>query len=116
MKKSSKLLGSNYEPRSQIVKELHRQRFSKFKRRKYVLLHRMDLGQVDLADMTSLHKHNRGFKMFLCLVNCFTKQTYAEPIKTKSKENVLNAFKILIKRSGRFDHIMSDRGKQEITH
>ena len=97
---TSNKLGEESGPRSDVVKELHRQRISKFKRRKYVLKHFSDLAQCDLGDMSSMASKNKQFKFFLAMINCFTKQLYVEPIRNKTKEQVLEAFKKLIKRCG----------------
>ena len=56
--------GTNY----QLTNELHRQIIRKFKRRKVYLLFKENIWGVDLADIQSLSKYNKGIKYLLCAV------------------------------------------------
>ena len=40
---------------------------------------------VDLADMQSLSKYNKGFKYLLCAIDLFSKYAWVVPTKDKKK-------------------------------
>ena len=54
----------------QLANELHRQINRKFKRRKVYSSFRDSIWGVDLADMQSLNKYNKGIKYLLCAIDC----------------------------------------------
>ena len=51
---------------------------------------------VDLADMPSLSRFNKGFKYLLCAIDLFSKYTWVIPIKDKKGTSIVNAFKKMI--------------------
>ena len=57
-------------PNYQLANELHRQINRKFKRRKVYSSFRDSIWGVDLADMQSLNKYNKGIKYLLCAIDC----------------------------------------------
>ena len=59
------VIGSNY----QLANELHRQIIRTFQRRKIHSSFRDNICGVDLADMKSLSKHNKGIKYLLCAID-----------------------------------------------
>ena len=48
---------------------------------------------VELADMQSLSKFNKGFKYLLCVIDLFSKYAWVIPIKDKQGTSLVNAFK-----------------------
>ena len=56
---------------------------------------------VDLADMQSLSKCNKGFKYLLCAIDLFNKYTWVIPIKDKKGTSIVNAFKKIISEGQR---------------
>ena len=55
---------------------------------------------VDLANMQSLGKYNKGIKYLLCAIGLFSKYVWVVPIKDKKGTSIVNAFKkIISKRS-----------------
>ena len=48
---------------------------------------------VDLADMQSLSKYNKGFKYSLCAIDLFSKYAWVIPIKDKKGTSNVHAFK-----------------------
>ena len=48
---------------------------------------------VDLADMQSLSKYNKGNKYLLCAIDIFSKYVWVVPIKEKKGTSIVNAFK-----------------------
>ena len=69
--KKSSGSGVATEPNHQLANELHRQIITKIKRRKIFSSFRDIIWGVDLADMQSLSKYNRGIKYFLIVRNQF---------------------------------------------
>ena len=61
------------EPNYQLANELHRQIIRKFKKQKVYSLFRDNIWGVDLADMQSLSKYNKGIKCLLCAIDLFSK-------------------------------------------
>ena len=53
---------------------------------------------VDLADMQSLSKYNKGIKYLLCAIDLFSKYAWAIPIKDKKGTSIVNAFKNIISK------------------
>ena len=53
---------------------------------------------VDLADIQSLSKYNRGIKYLLCVIDLFSKYTWVVPIKDKKRTSIVNAFKKIISK------------------
>ena len=56
-------------PTNQLANELHRQVIRKFKRRKVYSSFREDICGIDLADMKSLSKYNKGIKYLMCAID-----------------------------------------------
>ena len=70
--KSSGSCFSN-EPNYQLTNELHKPIIKKFKKRKVYSWFRDHIWGVDLADMQSLNKYNKGMKYLLCAIDVFRK-------------------------------------------
>ena len=51
---------------------------------------------IDLADMQSLSKYNKGIKYLLCANDLFRKYEWVIPIKDKEGTSIVNAFKKII--------------------
>ena len=78
--------GIDVEPNYWLVNELCRQIIRKSKIRKFYSSFRDGIWGVDLADMQSLSKYNKGIKYLICAVDLFSK--YA----------IVNAFKNIISK------------------
>ena len=70
--KKSSGKGVAAEPNYQLANELHRQVARKFKRRKVYSSFRDNIWGVDLADMLSFSKYNKGIRYLLCAVDLFS--------------------------------------------
>ena len=68
--KKSSGSGVDAEPNYQLANELHRQIIRKFKKRKVYSSFRDNIWGVDLADMQSLSKYNKGIRCLLCVLIC----------------------------------------------
>ena len=65
--------GVSNELNYQLADELHRQIIRKFKKRKVNSSFRDNIWGVDLADMKSLSKCNKGIRYLLCGIDLFSK-------------------------------------------
>ena len=65
--------GVSNELNYQLPDELHRQIIRKFKKRKVNSSFRDNIWGVDLADMKSLSKCNKGIRYLLCGIDLFSK-------------------------------------------
>ena len=71
------------EPNYQLANELHKPIIRKFKKRKVYSPFRDNIWGVDLADMQSLSKYNKGIKYLLYVIVLFSKYAWVIPIKDK---------------------------------
>ena len=90
--KKSKGNGIVNEPNYQLENELHKPIIRKFKKRKVYSSFRDNIWGVDLADMQSLSKYNKGIKYLLCTIDFFSKYACVIPIKDKKGNSIVNAF------------------------
>ena len=72
-KKSSGSGITTIKPDYQLANELHKPIIRKFKKRKVYSSFRDTIWGVDLADMQSLSKYNKGNKYLLCAIDLFSK-------------------------------------------
>ena len=73
--KKSSQCGIATEPNQQLANELHKQIIKKFKKIKVYSPFRGNIWGVDLADMQSLSKYNKGIKYLQCPIDLFSKYT-----------------------------------------
>ena len=64
---------AKFKPNYQLTNELHKPIIRKFKKRKFYSSFRDNICGVDLADMQSLSKYNKGNKYLLCAIDLFSK-------------------------------------------
>ena len=81
------------EPNYQLANELHKPIIRKFKKIKVYSSYRDNTWGVDLADMRSLSKCNKGIKYLLCAIDLFSKYAWVIPTKDKKGTSIVNAFK-----------------------
>ena len=91
--KKSKGSGIINEPNYQLANELHKPIIRKFKKRKVYSSFRDNIWGLDLADIQSLSKYNKGINYLLCAINLFSKHAWVVPIKDKKGVIIVNAFK-----------------------
>ena len=92
--------GIDVEPNYWLVNELCRQIIRKSKIRKFYSSFRDGIWGVDLADMQSLSKYNKGIKYLICAVDLFSK--YA----------IVNAFENIISKGRKPNKIWLDQGAE----
>ena len=78
------------KPNSSILAdELHKPIINKFNKRKVYSQFQDNIWGVDLADMQSLSRKNKGIKYLLCAIDLYSKYAFLIPLKDKKKELVL---------------------------
>ena len=65
---------------------------------------------VDLADMQSLSKYNRGIRYLLCAINLFSKYVWVVPLNNKRGISIVNAFQKIISKGKKRNKIWVDQG------
>ena len=84
-----------------LAEELHKPVIKKFNKKKVYSQFKDNIWGVDLADMTSLSKQNKGIKNLLCAIDLFSKYAFVVPLKDKKGISIINAFNKIIKQSNR---------------
>jgi hypothetical protein len=67
--------------------------------------------QADIVDYTKFSKHNDGYKYILMIMDIFTRQAWAFPLKTKSGKEVSSIFKPFF-RTHKTERLQTDEGKE----
>ena len=90
------------KPSSSILAdELHKPVIKKSNKRKVYSQFKDNIWGLDLADMQSLRRKNKGFKYLLCAKDLFGKYAFVIPLKDKKGISIVNAFDKIIKQSNR---------------
>ena len=100
-----------------LADELHKPVIKKFNKRKVYSQFKDNIWGVDLADMQSLSKKNKGIKYLLCAIDLYSKYAFVVPLKDKKGISVTNGFNKIIKLSGRKPNkIWVDQGSEFYNH
>ena len=92
---------------------MHKPVIKKFNKRKVYSQFKDNIWGVDLADMQSLSKKNKGIKYLLCDIDLYTKYAFVIPLKVKKEISIVNAFNKIIKQSNRKPNkIWVDQGSE----
>ena len=84
-----------------LADELHKPIIRKFNKRKVYSQFKDNIWEVDLADMQSLSRKNKGIKYLLCAINLHSKYAFVIPLKDIKGISIVNAFDKIIKQSNR---------------
>ena len=84
-----------------LADELHKPVIRKFKKRKVYSQFKDNIWGVDLADMQSLSRKNKGIKYLLCAIDLYSKYAFVIPLENKKGISVINGFNKIIKQSNR---------------
>ena len=68
-----------------LANELHKPIIKKFNKRKVYSQFKDNIWGVDLADMQSLSKKNKGIKYLLCAIDLYSKYAFVIPLKIKKE-------------------------------
>ena len=96
-----KSMGSGIASSSILADELHKPVIIKFEKRKVYSQFKDNIWGVDLADMQSLSRQNKGIKYLLCVIDLYSKYAFVIPLKDKKEISILNAFDKIIKQYNR---------------
>jgi hypothetical protein len=78
---------------------LHKPRRKRFKRNYYDLTNFSDLWQSDLICWESLASQNDGYKYILVVIDVFSKFAYTVPLKAKTADSIIEAFKLIFEKT-----------------
>ena len=96
-----------------LADELHKPIIRKFNKRNVYSQFKDNIWGVDLADMQSLSRKNKGIKYLLCAIDLFSKYAFVIPLKDKKGISIVNEFNKIIKQSNRKPNkIWVDQGKE----
>ena len=84
-----------------LADELYKPVIKKFNKRKVYSQFKGNIWGVDLADMQSLSRKNKGIKYLLCAIDLLSKYAFVIPLKDKKGISIVNAFDKIIKQSNR---------------
>ena len=108
-----KLKNTTKSNSSILADELHKPIIKKFDKRKVYSQFKDNIWGVDLADMQSLSRKNKGIKYLLCAIDLYSKYAFVIPLKDKKGICIVNAFNKIIKQSNRKPNkIWVDQGSE----
>lgn len=99
---------------SQNSYTLHRKIVRKFPRRKTIVAGVGIQFQADLIDISPIKRENNGTRYLLTVIDCFSRKAVAIPMKKKTQENSINAFKKAFKILGYPQKLQTDQGSEFI--
>ena len=94
-------MGSAFKSSSILADELHKPVIKKFEKRKVYSQFKDNIWGVDLADMQSLSRKNKGIKNLLCVIDLYSKYAFVVPLKDKKGISIVNAFNKIMKQFNR---------------
>ena len=84
-----------------LADERHKPIIRKFDKRKVYSQFKNNIWRVDLADLQSLSRKNKGIKYLLCAIDLYSKYALVIPLKHEKGISIVNAFNKIIKQSNR---------------
>ncbi|KAJ8030247.1 hypothetical protein HOLleu_26606 [Holothuria leucospilota] len=91
---------------------LHKSVRKKFPRNR-VLVNAIDhQWEMDLADLSSLSRYNKGYKFLLTCIDVLSKFAWVIPLKNKTGRTLLQAVKTILSSGRKPDQIHTDRGTE----
>lgn len=97
----------------QLTYTLHRDRVTRFQRCSYNISNIDDLWEMDLIDVQSISRKNRGYRFILAVIDCFSKYAWCIPIKRKTPKEIISAFNIIFSSTIRRPMVLqSDKGRE----
>ena len=103
--KKSKESGITNESNYQLANELHKPIIKNIKKRKVYCSFKENIWGVDLTDMQSLSRFNKGIKYLLCAIDLFSKYVWVIPLKDKKGTSIINAFQKIIPKERKANKI-----------
>ena len=93
-----------------LADELHKPIIRKFNKRKVYSQFKDNIWGVDLADMQSLSRKNKGIKYLLCAIDLYSKYAFVIPLKDKKGISIVNAFNKIKQSNRKPNKIWADQG------
>ena len=75
-----------------------------------------ELYQSDLMDMQRLSRYNNGFRYIIVVIDCFSKKAWAEPLKSKGGDSVVQALSKIFKVTPTPVRFQTDHGIEYTSH
>ena len=97
--------------RSQPTYTLHKRRKKRFPMSRYYVRKPNLQFQADLVDYRKFASHNQGYKYMLMIMDLFTRQAWAFPLKTKSGREVADIFRPFFQQH-QTQRLQVDEGKE----
>ena len=94
------------------INKLHKQIIRKFKKRKVYSSFNDNVWGIDLSDMQSLSKYNKGIKYLLCTIDLFSKHAWVISLKNKKRTSIVNGFQKIISKGRKSNKIWTDQGSE----
>ena len=110
--KKSSGSGIANKPNYQLANKFHKSIIKKFKTRKVYSSFRDNISSVDLADVQSLSKYNKGNKYLLCAIDLFSKYAWVVTLKDKKETSIVNAFQKIILEGRKPNEIWFHQGSK----
>ena len=96
---------------AQLASELHKPARKNYPRRQTITFGIDDLWQADLVEMHELASKNKKYNYMLTVIDTFSKQAFAIPIKNKTGQAVTEAFEGILKKK-KPNNLQTDQGKE----
>ena len=93
-----------------LADELHKPIINKFNKRKVYSQFKDNIRGVDLVDMQSLSRKNKGIKYLLCAIDLYSKYAFVIPLKDKKGISIVNAFNKIKQSERKPNKIWVDQG------
>ena len=92
---------------------VHRRIIRRFPRRRVIARFPFELFMADLIEYRNYKRDNRGYSYILLVIDCFSRMLYVSPMKSKSADDSVAAFKNIFDDLPRYPiHLVTDRGKE----
>ncbi|XP_062612992.1 uncharacterized protein LOC134274775 [Saccostrea cucullata] len=92
---------------------LHKPIHRKFRRQQTRVTDIDEQWQLDLADVSSLKKHNDDYTFLLCAIDVLSKYAWVVPLKQKTGKEMIRGLQEIFQQDGRRPvRIQSDQGKE----
>ena len=95
-----------------IAKEVFSPQIIKFRSERKVPLYKDETWSADLIDESSLSKYNENCKVFLTVIDVFTKYAWAILLKIKSGVSITNGFKLILSEGRKPEKLRVERGSE----
>ena len=94
------------------VYTLHKPARRHYKRSRVVVFGIDEQFQVDLADVQTLNRYDRGYKYLLTCIDVFSKYAWVVPSKTKQGQELVKAFQTILASGRKPSKLQTDQGTE----